>query len=207
MNKRELRDAVRSRNGITATGDGLAGHTDIDACITAALRDLSEHTWPWLLTSAAINFTAGTGTIPADCSSIRVLMINGLVAKRGSLDVVLGGNELFTWTEDGANLLVYPAATITQTTQTAVLHYWRAEPEPTTDDSIPLTPVQWHQVIVARASYHLNVRRGISERVAIDSQEYLGGMKRMESAGWRTTGPRMIRDGFRTTQVAHWSTT
>jgi hypothetical protein len=208
MDKREMRVAVRDRNGIPPMGDALAGHPDIDLCIEQALRDVSGlNTWPWLLTSANINFTTGTGTLPADCQTIRALIINGLKAKRAPYDIVVSRTDAFVWTEFGASILLYPAATITQTTQTAGLHSWRVEPALETDIAIPLIPTQWHQMIVCRASYFLNMRRGDSTRVAADLAEWQVGLKNLMNAGWRTSGPRMIRDAFRPNNDARWSTT
>lgn len=206
MDKRELRVAVRDRNGIPSMGDGLAGHLDIDACIAQALRDISGiNTWPWLLTTANLNFTAGVATLPTDCQTIRRLLINGLPAKRAPYDVVVSRTDAFVWTEAGTTLLIYPAATITQTTQTSVLHYWRDEPELTTDQAIPVLPTQWHQMLTCRASYFLNVRRGDMSRIATDLAEWQAGLKNLMNAGWRTSGPRTIRDGFRPNNDARWS--
>lgn len=203
MNLRELRAAVRNRNGIPDPGDGLAGLEDINSAVAQALSDIgSEDRWPWLLTSSSLTFTNGAASLPSDCTTIHKLVVNGDVATRVSLDAFLDDMSGCVWTDVGAQIKLTPVPT---TAPTATLYYYRAEPAFTSDTSTPLLPVQWHQLLVARASYHLNVRRQMNDHVARDVREWDEGVKNMRRAAWASLGPRRIRSGFRPVQPARWS--
>ena len=203
MNARELRSAVRLRNGIPDTGDGLAEHDTINDCIRAALVDLSsEQRWPWLLTSASITFTAGVGPLPADCTVISELVANGYPAERVGLDDFLVQTRGCVWTEQGSNIKLYP---VPVTAPTATLYYYRTEPALTTDESTPLLPTQHHQILVCRASYHLNVRRTDKDRIRLDLEEWVPGLRNMMLTTWRSQGPRTVKSAYRARQTGVWS--
>jgi hypothetical protein len=202
MDKREARQRVRERNGIPDPGDGLAGHEDIENCLSAALIDISsQHRWPWLLTSASVTFTDGVGPIPTGCTTIHKLVVNDAPAARVSLDQFLAEQDQYVWTELGANIKLYPVPT---TAPTATLYYYQAEPALTVDTSTPLLPAQWHQVWVVRASLLLNIRRGQFERVTRDEEDWGQGVRDMMQATWSSLGPRQIRSGFRAQRLARW---
>lgn len=202
MDKRELRARVRLRNAIPDTGDGLAGHTDIDDCITAAMADISgEYRWPWLQTSAPVTFTAGVAPIPADCVSVLQLTVNGYPAERVDLSEFGQPSRPFVWTDQGSTVTLWPVPSVAPS---ATLVYYRGEPELTTDVAVPLMPAVFHQLLVVRASYQLNVRRGDQTRAAQDSAEYQMGLRNLMQAGWRSNGPRRVQSAFRFRQMARW---
>lgn len=207
MNKRELRQAVRLRNAIPDQGDGLAGHTDIDDCVSAAVRDITaEKRWPWLLTTASLTFSTTTGLttagMPASWAHLHKLVVNGNPATWVPLDEFLNEQRRYVWTDIGNDLKLYP---VPSTAPTATLYYWQDEPAFETDDGELLMPATYHQVIVARASYHLNVRRGDGKRVAYDDAEYSRGLKNMMASATRTIGPRTVRSAYRDTGTpARW---
>lgn len=211
MNKRELRQAVRLRNGIPDTGDGLAGHTDIDDCVQAGLRDIAaEKRWPWLLTSTALTFSTSTGLVtsgmPTSYAMIHKLVIGGRKAEYVPLDEFVSAERRYVWTDIGNNIQLYP---VPSTAPTATLYYWQDETDllaaPATDASAPLLPATFHQILVARASYHLNARRGRNAEMARDLTEYQQGLKNLMAASVRSVGPRTIRSAYRdTTLPARW---
>lgn len=207
MNKRELRAAVRLRNGIPEAGDPMAGHTDIDASVAAALLDLSaEKRWPWLLTTAALTFSTTTGLapFPATYTQARQLIVGGLPARNVTLEEYLTQTTPFVWADTGANIGLYPIPT---TVPTATLWYYQAEPALETETATPLLPAAFHQTLVARASYHLNMRRngGDAKRMAADLAEYQSGLKNVMQTAQRATGSRHIRSAFREQPTASWS--
>ena len=203
MNKRELRTAIRDRNGIPDAGDGLAGHTDIDACIAHALADLSaEDRWPRLLTSASLTFSGNAAALPTGWVSSRELLVNGYIAPHVGLNEFLEGSTSYVWTEQGANVVLNPTPS---SAPTATLWYYRVEPELTTDTSEPLLPAQWHRALAARASYHLNVRRKDGDRINIDENEWQAGLNNMRVAKRADTGSSKIKSSFRPIQRARWS--
>lgn len=203
VNKRELRAAVRLRNGITDIGEGLAAHTDIDDCVGAALRDVcAEKRWPWLLTSSALTFSTVTGqpaAMPAGWAQIHKLVVNGVKATHVPLDEFVSGDRRFVWTEIGSTIQLDPVPAVAPT---ATLWYWQDEPALVTDDQSPLLPTAFHQTLVARASYHLNLRRDMNAAVARDLVDWQAGLKNLMSAAARTIGPRTIRSAYRDTPVA-----
>lgn len=211
MNKRELRAAVRLRNGIPDPGDALAGHTDIDDCIMSALRDITaEKRWPWLLTTASLTFSTTTGLVtagmPTSYAMIHKLVIDGRKADYVPLDEFVGTDRRYVWTDLGNNIQLNP---VPATAPTATLYYWQDETDLTaatsTDATTPMLPATFHQTLVARASYHLNVRRGRNTEVARDLDEYRQGLKNLMAASTRTVGPRTIRSAYRDTNLsARW---
>lgn len=202
MDKREIRSRVRLRNAIPDTGDGLAGHTDIDDCITAALSDISsENRWPWLLSTSSLTFTAGVATIPADCYTIVRLVINGYPADRVDVDEFVQQARSWMWTEVGGEIRLWP---VPATAPTSTLWYYRNEPDLATDTQTPLLPAQHHQLVVVRASYQLNVRRGDNARIAQDLAEYQAGLRNLMQTSWRTLGPKRLKSSFRWQQLARW---
>lgn len=207
MNKRELRTAIRLRNGIPDNGDPMAGHTDIDASIAAALLDLSaEKRWPWLLTSAALTFSTTTGLapLPATYTQPRTLVIGGLPARNVTLEEYLTQTTPFVWADVGASIGLYPIPT---SVPTATLWYYQIEPALETDTATPLLPAAFHQTLIARASYHLNMRRngGDAKRIQMDLAEYQAGVKNVMQTAQRATGSRQIRSAFRERPTASWS--
>lgn len=206
MNKRELRKAIRDRNGIPDTGDGLAGHTDIDDAIRAALHDLSaEKRWPWLLASATVNFSTTTGdaTDPPTYSSIREVVINGRPALRATLDDFVGGVSGHVWTDIGNTIRLSPVPT---QALTGTVWYYFLEPDLATDIAVPLLPPVHHQTLVARASYHLNARRGRNAEIARDDAEFQRGLSNMMQDIARVSGPRRVRSAYRPKQApARWA--
>lgn len=209
MNVRELREAVRLRNGITETSpDALAEHDTINACVVDALRDICEvQRWPWLLTSASVTFTGNSGPLPSDCTQVHRLAIGSTGATRlhpathVGLDEFLSQSRAYVWTTVGSAIKLYPTPT---STPVATLYYYRDEPAFTVDTDSPLLPVAHQQTLVARASYHLNVRRQNSERMNVDVNEWEAGLRHMKLAVLREQGPRKVRSSFRTTQQGTW---
>jgi hypothetical protein len=210
MNRRELRDAVRLRNGIPDSGDARASHTDINACVAAGLRDVcAEKRWPWLLTSSPLTVSTVTGeaSMPAGWAQIHKVTVNGAKAVHVPLDEFLEGTRRYVWTEFGQGVRFDPVPAVVPSAVT--VYYWRDEPELTSDTQEPLLPSVFHQVLVARASYHLNVRRqdGSVRRSEVerDLVEWQAGLKNMMAAAARTVGPRSVRSAFRdTTGPARW---
>lgn len=199
MNKRELRQAVRLRNGIPDVGDGLAGHTDIDDCVALALIDVcAEARWPWLLTTASLTFSTTTGQVtsglPVSYPHIHKLEINNRVAQYVPLDDFLTEQRRWVWTDLGNNIALFP---VPSTVPTATLYYWQDEPALDQDTDSPILPATFHQILVARASYHLNLRRNRNAEVARDLAEWQSGLKNMMAARARTVGPRTVRSAYR----------
>lgn len=204
MNKREIRVAIRQRNAIPDNGSGLAEHDAIDDCIAAALRDIStEARWPWLRYSSSLTFSGNAAAIPADCSEIEALTIDGYPVRFVGIDEFEQQTTSYVFTDDGANVKLYPTPATAPTSPTLV--YYRNEPELTTDTASPLLPAAWHQAVVVRGSYHLNVRRMDKDRINLDENEWQGLRARMAHASVRTVGPRQIRSSFRINQWARWS--
>lgn len=204
MNSAELRAAVRARNGIATTGEGLAGHTDIDEAIVAALSDIAgEHRWPWLATSTTITFQASDGksaSLPA-FTQIRALEIGEAPVPSVSLDEFLQRDRLYVYADLGDALAIYPTP---ETDTSATLYFFQPEPALETDESSPLLPEAWHRVLVARASYHLNARRGRSDGMQRDLAEYQTGLANMMASQRRSTGPRAVRSAFRNVRTPRW---
>ena len=203
MNLGELRTAVSSRIAVPTAGDALASNASIDACINAALRDISsEQSWPWLLTSSSPTFAYGVAVIPTGCGRIKTFAIDGLPVPQASLEDVLSGAKQWVWAEDGASIRLSPTPS---STPTATLWYYRVEPTLVLDADLPLLPVVHHQTLVARASYHLNVRRSDATRVAADLAEYERGLKNMMQSVHRGTSPKVIRSAYRDQATARWT--
>lgn len=195
MNKGQLRSAVKERLRLPAVGDPLLTDAVIDNCVVMALTDISEMdgaSWPWLLTSAAVTFTNGVAAIPAAVVKLRELTIGTVPARAEHVTFTeyLDSAGLCVWTEYGASLLL---GKTTPASIVSTLYYSRAEPAMATDADSPLLPATYHNVLVARASYHANVRRRFNEDMATDAGEYEVGVKRMITAAQARTGPRRIR--------------
>jgi hypothetical protein len=199
VNKRELRVAVRTRNGIPDAGDGLSAHGVIDECVTA------ERRWPWLLASAPLTFSTTTGiaTPAVDYAQIHKLVIGGKPARMVPLADYLEEQMPFVWTDLGNTIGLYP---IPGTVPVATLWYFQNEPDllAQADTATPILPAVHHQILVARASYHLNVRRGDNGRIAQDLTEYQSGLRNLMQASARAFGPRTIRSAFRDKSTASW---
>jgi len=197
VNRGELRTAVAARLAIAPTGDGLLTTTELDRCVNQALRDLSDvKQWPWLLTSAALVFVDGVAAFPTDPAVVhlRELTINDRRAKKASslgefLDSLTGAGR-HVWFYEGTDIKLAPVPSTAPTS--ATLYYLQAEPELTEDGVSPLAPSQYHNVVVARAAYHAEVRRSKWESAAQHNGEYEAGLRRMGSARL-TTGPRAVR--------------
>lgn len=204
MNKGALRDAVKTRNGIPTSGAGLVDSTSVDECVASALLDISaEQRWPWLLTSASLTFTTGTAPLPSDCLQIDKILVAGYPVREVSHDEFLQAANNYVFVQRGANVTIYPTPTTTLTSPT--VWYYRDEPALATDSDSPLLPPSWHRVLVARASYHLNVRRpGEGDRLAIDENEWQAGLRRMRQTVDRSTGPKRIRSSFAQVRWANW---
>jgi hypothetical protein len=198
MNRSELRDKVTKRLGIPPAGDGLLDTAALNDCIQLALTDIAEEQqWPWLLTSAALTFTAGIAPFPTSpaVAHIRELTIDSRRAKRANslgefLDALADGNRC-VWFDVGTNVQLAPVPAAAPTA--ARLYYTRNEPTLANDAATPLLPEQYHNVIVARAAYHGNMRRSLFERAAQDLGEYREAIKKMADASPMRTGPRAVR--------------
>lgn len=203
MNLGQLRSAVSSRIAVPSGGDALATDASINSCINAALIDISaEQSWPWLLTSASLTFSAGVAAIPTGCGRIKTVTVDDLPVPQASLDDVLSGAKLWVWAEDGANIRLSPTTT---TAPTSTIRYYRVEPTLSADADLPLLPVVHHQTLVARASYHLNVRRSDATRAATDMAEYERGLKNLMQSLHRGTAPKVIRSAYRDQATARWT--
>lgn len=194
MIRSEIRADVKLRLRLPANGDPLISDGTVNECIRLALLDISaEHDWPWLTTSATVTFSTTTGLAsrPTDCVKIRELVVNGRVARYAGLNewVTAATCGQRVWTDQGASLALSPSPT---TVPTATLYYVRLEPVLTSDTSAPLLPEAYHSFLVARASYHANVRRRNETDAALDSNEFASGLKRMETAMHVKTGPRRV---------------
>ena len=198
MNRGEFKTALTARLGIPPTGDGLITSAALVECLDLALTDLSyAKQWPWLLTSASLTFTAGVAPFPTSpaVADVRELSIDGRRAKKaGSLPEfldALGEGNRCVWFVEGTNVKLAPVPTIAPTT--ATLYYSRAEPALAADAQSPLVPPVHHNVVLARAAYHANVRRTRWETAAQDNGEYEAGLKRMGDAARSIGGQRSVR--------------
>lgn len=195
MNRGQLRTEVALRLRIPPSGDPLLDEPILNDMIRAALVDIcSVSDWPWLLTSAAVTFTAGVGPLPASCVKVRELILN---SRRGEY---VDNAEFwdcqallsrFAWTVLGPNIVLTPVPTVAPTT---LLWFIQGEPALTADTQSPLIPEAHQQVVIARATYHAEVRRGRAEAAAFHEAEYERGLSRMADANKRRTGPRQIRE-------------
>jgi hypothetical protein len=204
VNKRQFRDALQTRNGIVTPGDGLAAFDAIDAAVASALLDISaEQRWPWLLTSTSLTFSTSTGaaSMPANCGTINQLVVGGYPATYADPETYLSQTVPYVWTTIGTELRLFPIPT---SVPTATLYYWRDEPALAADLDTPLLPAAWHQIAIARASYHLNIRRNDTARAAADLNEYREGLKNLMQSTWRGTGPRKLKSAFRATMTGRW---
>lgn len=209
MNLGALRAAVKLRLRLPSNGDPLLGDPTVDACINAALTDIStERDWPWLLTSTTLAFTGAFAPLPADCTKVRELMIGTtppIRARHAGLVEFLDAEGLssrYVWNEDqGGRIALTPTPT---TTPTATLYYLRSEPILALDATAPLLPAAYHSYLIARASYQCNVRRRYDLDASLDLNEYTTGVGKMKSATSTRTGTRRIQSSFRPNQFATW---
>lgn len=209
MNLGQLRAAVKLRLRLPVAGDPFLPDATIDACIAAALRDLStEHDWPWMNSSATVTFSTTTGKagLPAGFIKARELLVGDTSprrARRVGLAEFLDNRDGFVWTEQvGANQVALSPVPLT--VPTATLYFVVAEPALSVDADAPLAPAVYHTILVARASYHGNVRRRNDPDAAVDSNEWTEGIKMMKKASSAHTGPRQIRSAFRVESFATW---
>lgn len=196
MNRGDLRTSLTSRLGIPATGDGLLTTTALNECIDLALRDISDAgSWPWLLSSASVTFTAGVAAFPTGVQQPRELTVGGVRAKKASslpefLDRLADG-ALCVWFPVGTNVKLAPVPATAPTT--AALYFQLSEPALAADGDSPLLPALHHNVLLARAAYHANMRRQKFDGADRAADEYETGLRRMLDAQRATTGPRRIR--------------
>jgi hypothetical protein len=205
VDRSELRQAVWSRCAVPSTGDGLLDANTVDSLVQRALTDLcNERTWPWLLTSSALTFTDDSAPMPSDCVQVRDLEVNGRRAKRVKFTEWLdqrSWQSSCVWTDVGATIRVSPTPASALTDPT--LWYYRNEPELVTEAQEPLMPAQYAPVVIARAAYHANVRRGRMDEARTDEAEWMAGVKRVHDAVSRQIGPSRIRES-RPTVWATW---
>lgn len=206
MNRGAIRGELQSRLRLPAQGDPLLTDDVLNGCVRLALNDISAaHDWPWLLTSGTVTFSTSTGkaAYPADCVRIRELIVNNRRALRCGLAEWIDAQTLgsYVWTEIGGQLALTPIPTVAPT---ATLYYCRQEPVLTADTASPLLPEANVASLIARASYHANMRRRVSEDAAADDNEYQAGVKQMRTAMWAKTGPRQVRTGGRLDTQAVW---
>jgi hypothetical protein len=196
MNRGELRAAVLSRLGVPPAGDGMLDANTVDGIVQRALTDMSnERTWPWLLTSGALTFTADSAPMPDDCVLVRDFTVDGRRARRVKFTEWLNEQSIRTghmWTDVGATIRISPTPAVALTSP--VLWYYRNEPTLVTEGQSPLAPGQYHTYVIARASYHANVRRSRMEEAARDLAEWQDGVRHMWDAVSRQTGPSKIRE-------------
>lgn len=204
MTAAELIAALKTRNGITSLGDGLITDAVLYECVSNALADVSaEDRWPWLLTSASLTFTGATAPLPTGWTASKSLLIGGYPVPHVGLDEMQSSAVRFVWTEVGANIVISPTPTVALTTPT--LYYYRDEGVVDSGADAILLPVTWHRYLLARASYHLNVRRSFAERASLDDTEWRTGLERMRAAKRATVGTAPIRSSFRTKIQARWT--
>lgn len=205
MNRGELRAALTSRLGIPPAGDGLLTETALNECLDLALRDLSDAgSWPWLLSSSSVTFTDGVAPFPTGVEQPRELSIGGVRARKASslpefLDC-LADLSRCVWFAIGTNVQIAPVPTTSPSS--AVLYFQTAEPALVADGQSPLLPPGHHNVLLARATYHANMRRTKYDGADRANGEYEAGLRRMLDAQRATSGQRRIRAAGSTT----WAT-
>lgn len=191
MNRVEFRNAVAERNGLNAQSSAQASSTSIDAAVRQGLWDVANvRRWEWLLTGIVIDFGVPPNPIapiPPATIATKALFIGGKKVRYLELEELYTRQEPFTWSVEGQFIRVFPAPTVAL--PSPVLFIYRTEPELVTDVQLPLMPMAWDQVVIARASYHLNMRRKELERAALDDTEYQEGLRRM--VNHRTIRPTM----------------
>jgi hypothetical protein len=194
MNRGQLRAEVALRLRIPPAGDPLLDEPTLNDMIRAALIDVSSVSdWPWLLTSTSLTFTAGVAAIPQNATKVRDLIVNSRPAEYvGNAEFFLCQSvaSRFVWTVLGTNIQLTPAPTVSPTN---TLWYIQPEPSLTSDIMGPLVPQAHQQVLIARACYHAEVRRGRAEAASFHNAEYERGAERMKEATHTRTGPRQIR--------------
>jgi hypothetical protein len=198
MNRGQFVTALTARLGINSTGDGLLNTAALQDCLALALNDLSDvQPWPWLLTTGSLTFTDGIAAFPTSPPVVHLhqLTINGRRARKASslpefLDCLSDGRR-HVWFYQGTNVKLAPVPSTAPTS--AVLYYLQPEPALANDAASPLAPTQYHNVILARAAYHAEIRRTRWEAAAQHLGEYEAGLARMKGSERMTTGPRQIR--------------
>lgn len=182
---------------IPPAGDPLLDEPILNECIDQALRDISAVAdWPWLLTSASLTFSTTTGIAVAPTSMVKVreLTITGVRARNVDLseflDVAARGDS-WVWMISGTNIQLTPIPSLVPV---AVLWYIKAEPSLTADITVPLIPEGHIAAVLARASYHACVRKGMADAAQFHHAEYLEDLNRMRDATKTRTGPRQIRE-------------
>lgn len=193
LTRSTARSAVKTRMGLnSAVTDGLLTDSVINQQLQFALDDIaSEFDWPWLQTTATINFSSGTAATPSRYKKILDLSLNGERLNRLTLDEVLANDYTYPgWYQEGPTLKTYPSG-MTQAGVTC--HYYQLETELDDDADTPLLPQEHHQTWVLRACcYCASIRRDQALKAELDS-EYQAGLRRMRDDVERYAGARQVR--------------
>ena len=204
MNRLEIQNAVKQRMAIPSTGDGQLTDSVINNLINQALTVISaEHDWPWLLTSTSVTFTSGSASLPSDFIKSRALIYNTLPVQWVQLEDFLDPDRWFapfSWTIIGSTAKVTPTPT---TNIATTLYYYRREPDLTTDGSTPLMPSQFHNLIVAYATYLAAMVRQDEGRAAVHMADYNMLLNNMRDDLTQSTTRRIRYD--RSSQYATWN--
>ena len=173
MNRGEIRTAVKRRLAIPSSGDGMLPDTVLNDLINNALTTISSaRDWPWLLTTATLNFAPDTALLPTDFIRARQLMYNNYPVQWVQLEDYLDPlrfNTTFCWTIIGNTAHLGPAPS---SNADGTLYYYRSEPQLVTDFSTPLMEPVLHNLIVAYASYLAALVRQDEARASAYMAEY-----------------------------------
>lgn len=206
MNRGEIRDAVKQRLAIPASGDGQLTNTVLDDLINRALTVIAgARDWPWLLSTFSLTFETSTGQafLPNDFIRARQLVYNGYPVLWVQLEDFLNPDRTyatFAWTIIGNKAQITP---VPSTDISATLYYYRNEPELISDYSAPLMPSKDHNIIIAYTAYLGAMVRQDDARAATYIAEYRSLLNDMRDDLKQSTS-RRIRYGSGYT-YASWS--
>lgn len=186
MNHEQLIAQVRDHGW----GEGVNGITDqrISGWINQAYMQLvNDAPGPWLQTSSAVSYSAGTaqGSLPANCTTVKTVRLDnqklGRLSFEDYLDLVndQGDGQPAHYALWGGSLYLVP--TPDSALQVQVFH-WR-EPEPLSGNSdVPLIPQRFHHLIVLGAVVRGFRELDDTEQEALYAKQYADEVERASAA-------------------------
>jgi len=211
MDRRRIRVAIFDRCGVPDSGDAQLTPAFVHSEISNALRKLSaDRRWSWLKWSAPLTLTSGTAARPADSSEVdrlEILQTDGTYKlARPALtedEVTAPTDRVHRWAVVGPNIMITPTPTEALTGR---LWYFRTEPELTADDSEPLLPEQYHDVIVNLVAAECMTRKKNTEMVTMFRDAARQGIAEMRDRPGTANGRGQVRVTAHTGQDYYYST-
>lgn len=192
MNLGQMRAQLRQRIGVP-DADGYFTTTVLNGFINEALAAVSmENRWPWLRTTTTFNTVNGTDayTPPTDWTFIDGL---GFLGEYGlsylhqeDIDRHVSAGIPTAWTMDGDQIVLRPTP---NSVSALTIHYYKQEPELTSDGTTPLMPRSFHYAVIAYAAYLCHLSNHSQDRANAELQHYQTWLSRMQPAKRRASGP------------------